>query len=578
MENKRNIMMFEFLPNEILIACFEYLNALHIFHSFDQLKYRFNELIRSIPLHVDFNHVSPSTLAEFYKTLSSNQHIKQQIYSLHLSNKDKCNNIGMLLSKFRLDEFFNLQGLTLTDVNTNNMSKLTPALSLLSQLSCFRLIESFHVETKEIISALPMSELRTLTVPLLISGLELTCELSMIIRLTIYQCHSDKLCEILDRASSLKYLTVQILSRDMGSPMKKGLSATNLKRLIIMDFQDKLDNLTMIFRQTPNLKSLTLNASFDKDQIDAHQWKELITNFLLYLNIFKFKFTCFYSKKNKTIEEKFKEFQSDFWCEQHHWYTEYSLSDNSSSIYTIPYISNTFKLEPHTKRHSTEMVNNINTFRNVNHLIIYPRTIAERCEYFFPHVNLLSLEHSTQFNRYADLKIEHIQHLKMIVNLSNIKHLNISNSYQFNKPFILKEILKQTPQLSSLDIYMNGLILLFADDELCKYMIKMITELNITHCSQTVLDRTDDRLNRFCKIFSNLEQLTCEVEEVNSVFVLIKNLRKLSRINLRPATGIFILRINTCIAKLQQTDVKIISEFKFANYGELSIWIIRDMH
>jgi hypothetical protein len=39
------IMKFEFLPNEMLMHFFEFLNASDIFHSFDQLNYRFSKLI-----------------------------------------------------------------------------------------------------------------------------------------------------------------------------------------------------------------------------------------------------------------------------------------------------------------------------------------------------------------------------------------------------------------------------------------------------------------------------------------------------------------------------------------------------
>jgi hypothetical protein len=61
------VMKFEFLPNEILIDCFGYLNALHIFHSFDQLNYRLNQLIRNIHRKIIFDR------------LLSNQEIKKQI-------------------------------------------------------------------------------------------------------------------------------------------------------------------------------------------------------------------------------------------------------------------------------------------------------------------------------------------------------------------------------------------------------------------------------------------------------------------------------------------------------------------
>jgi hypothetical protein len=55
-------MKFELLPNEILIECFKYLDALDIFYSFDQLNYRFNQLIRHISLYVNFQHVRKSML------------------------------------------------------------------------------------------------------------------------------------------------------------------------------------------------------------------------------------------------------------------------------------------------------------------------------------------------------------------------------------------------------------------------------------------------------------------------------------------------------------------------------------
>ena len=53
-------MKFELLPNEIFIECFQYLNTLDIFYSFDQLNYRFSILIRNIRLHLDFQEIKKS--------------------------------------------------------------------------------------------------------------------------------------------------------------------------------------------------------------------------------------------------------------------------------------------------------------------------------------------------------------------------------------------------------------------------------------------------------------------------------------------------------------------------------------
>ena len=111
------IMKLEFLPNEILFECFQYLNAVYIFHSFDQLNYRFNKLIRSIPLHLDFQNIHKLLFDQFCKQILSNPKIKAQVYSLHLSNdRSVCNKIHAFLSFLSLDQFPQLRSLTLTKV------------------------------------------------------------------------------------------------------------------------------------------------------------------------------------------------------------------------------------------------------------------------------------------------------------------------------------------------------------------------------------------------------------------------------------------------------------------------------
>ena len=68
----------EVLPNEILLRCFQYLHAYEIFYSFIQLNYRFNQLIKSIPLYVDFQNTSNKL---FFEQICDPV-IKNQIYSL----------------------------------------------------------------------------------------------------------------------------------------------------------------------------------------------------------------------------------------------------------------------------------------------------------------------------------------------------------------------------------------------------------------------------------------------------------------------------------------------------------------
>lgn len=81
------MIKFESLPNEILILCLEFLNTLEIFYSFNDLNNRFNQLIRHIPLYLNFQYVRKSIFNQFCTEILSDENIKKQIYSLHLSNE-----------------------------------------------------------------------------------------------------------------------------------------------------------------------------------------------------------------------------------------------------------------------------------------------------------------------------------------------------------------------------------------------------------------------------------------------------------------------------------------------------------
>jgi hypothetical protein len=57
MSESQSIMKFELLSNEIVIDCFEYLDIFDIFYSFNYLNDHFNQLIRTILLHLNFKYI-----------------------------------------------------------------------------------------------------------------------------------------------------------------------------------------------------------------------------------------------------------------------------------------------------------------------------------------------------------------------------------------------------------------------------------------------------------------------------------------------------------------------------------------
>jgi len=130
-------------------------------------------------------------------------------------------------------------------------------------------------------------------------------------------------------------------------------------------------------------------------------------------------------------------------------------------------------------------MSNTNTFDNITDLVIYPGAIKENCQYHFSNVISLELGDSSSFANDSLLDEKRIESLKMIVNLSSVKDLKIWPKCKLKTPSVLLEILKQAPQLSAISIDKDGFTSLFENDELCKYLNKMIKNLNIWDSSKS---------------------------------------------------------------------------------------------
>ncbi|CAF4204646.1 unnamed protein product, partial [Rotaria sordida] len=202
-------------------------------------------------------------------------------------------------------------------------------LPLVPKLCCIRL-NDHEIEADKLLSTVSMSKLRILAISRLDSILVSTHEILPIRNLTLSNCSLDELRQLFKYAPMLRYLNIENIHRNYRST-----------------YNDKFDELIELLKQTPNLKSLTISTDHKIDIIDAYQWEYLITSLLLHLHSFKFKFI--YSLEDDILHT-FKQFQSNFWLNKHHWYTEYKLEKDSALIYTIPYISNTYVLTPFTNR------------------------------------------------------------------------------------------------------------------------------------------------------------------------------------------------------------------------------------
>ncbi|CAF1479139.1 unnamed protein product, partial [Rotaria sordida] len=119
-----NISKFENLPNELIIECLEYLYIFDTFHSFNGLNDRLDKLIRTVPLHLNFILVNKKRLEHFCQHTLLYPEIREQIYSLHLSNENRCDQIETFLAHISLNTLNNLHTLILTHIDKENLIQL----------------------------------------------------------------------------------------------------------------------------------------------------------------------------------------------------------------------------------------------------------------------------------------------------------------------------------------------------------------------------------------------------------------------------------------------------------------------
>ncbi len=524
-------MTFELLPNEILIECFEYLNAIDIFYSFDFLNSRFYNLIRNIPLYLNIEHVKKSMLIQFCIKIS-NLEMKKQIMSLKLSKKNMCNVIETFFSFVSLDELSQLRSLTLIDVDKEKVSQISSMLPLLTNLHYFRISDSSS-DINNILNSLPTSTIETLSIPRLAVDLTLIHKFTSLINLIVFNCCIEALCYFFKYSPNLQNLSVDY-NYQYGNIIFDELRLTtehavHLKRLVIKRFEGKFELLEPLLKRTPNLKFFMISADYNNNIVDAWRWQNLITTSLPSLKIFKFIFSFRSENKDSDVLDKFQQFQNDFWLQQNHWYTECTSTKKEAFIYTIPYILNKYEITPYTKRYCNESINDVNTFANVIDLTLSLGTITNSSQYHFANVKSLKLKNARGDEIYPCLllKAKHMLYLKTIVSLCHLNHLDVSLGCELESSSLMLQLLKEAPYLSSLKINRNTLFSLFDNRELCECLNKMIKKLDITESYNYIFVNFHE-IDRLCQIFSNMENFSCNIGRVQDLQVILNQLSKLS--------------------------------------------------
>ena len=558
-----NTFKMERLPNELLIECFKYLDGLHIFQSFDGLNTRLSILIRRIPLYIDFRTISTSNLRDICMKLISSSDINKQIYSLKLTSNNPFQK-QLLEHEFN---FIHLRSLSFIDLD---QSKLNINFSKLSHLHCYH-----QFRMNKILSALPVSQIRILTLQELNSSHNFSTILSSITNLRICKCNDDIIHDILTYGTKLIYLRLDIVHSNVLKrksmttlrDLQQNHPSTSLKQLKIIGFSSDFETLTNLLKRTINLEILTLVYYHDDKLFRVNDWQYFIHSTLIKLK--KFNFICKYINtiEHKQIRQVFQQFQNDFWLNEYKWYTECTLSNDFSTIYTIPYIHNSYTLESFSDQFFNSTIDRRNIYANVNYVKFNADIITNQYAYYFPYVKTLSIDNCCLNRNYFDL-------LKTIVNLTNLNELHILSKCQLDDSSILLDIVKQSSNLSMLNIDSRMLRLLFVNHELCKYLSKIIRKLTLIAACDA--NEEFDQMNKFWQTFENLEELDCTIEKRQSIRLILESLPRLSHLNIRLKTARIVKDLETFtkeIATKLGVNIFIESEADFRVC--LDVWIAR---
>ncbi|CAF0927967.1 unnamed protein product [Adineta steineri] len=512
-------MKFDQLPNEILIECFEYLNTFDIFYSFDQLNYRFNKLIRNILLKLNLSEENQKLFRELFYELTINSQLRNQIISLQISKT--CNEF---FSLFSLTDFSRLQLLTLIDLDhINNEEKHSILLSLSNFYNGYP--NDLKYETCEILSNLLLSKIQI--------KFSLNHKIILITSLTIKRCYFNDVYQLFKYVPMLNYLYIERFNsvRDRRNEINHiSVCAFYFKQFIVYYSEVDFEIFEFLLKQTPNLEILTIDNSFVVNMIDDKRWQNLIQSSLHHLKIFKFQ-SIVWTKQNISLGK----FQNDFWPKYHHWDVICVVNKTDTTFFTIPYRNNKFELDSETKISGNTLINKLKIFKYVTELFIDILN-ANFHDYYFENVKSLKiykvLNYSKKIYIHHKQKEKFFESLPVIVNLSNLKHLDIIRIGDIISSTDLLTILKKARKLSSLEMQKSSLISFLINDELCQYLNEMIKILIIDKYSDDKFIEFH-QLNKFCQVFSNIEQLQCSISHTSTFLYILNHMTKLKDLEIR---------------------------------------------
>jgi hypothetical protein len=355
-------MNLESLANELLLDLFDFLSTAHLLRAFNGLNSRFNTLISHFiraSRRIDCRSMSKGQL-DFVcqKHLPS---IAHRIISLSLSDDDETpQQIDRFLSHgLKLDQFIHLRSLSFYHFRSEEIMKnIMISWCHLHHLTHLKFSECyFRYKANDVLhmvnSIWSLSKLTHCHLDITFrwrpSFVAPTVTSSSLESLFIQgiDCQLNDLTRLFQHTTRLRHLCTNISTYSRNVLLPLSVSTIISLELEFFSSGNSVHDIINLLRIMHNLRQLTVEIL--DIYIDGHQWKEIITNYLPKLKVFRLKMEFYFRDRMNTkqrVDQLLKSFQTCFWLEERQWFIRCHYHPKNASnyvcLYTLPYIFDSF--------------------------------------------------------------------------------------------------------------------------------------------------------------------------------------------------------------------------------------------
>ncbi|CAF1304983.1 unnamed protein product [Adineta steineri] len=345
-------MKLEYLPNEIILEIFDYLNAIHLIHAFHNVNLRLNKLLDTSfqSYCLDFRSIS-----KYGFNIICQQHLPSiidKVSSLHLADDDETPNLPKILLSniFTLSRFTHLKALSLYSIQSLDL--LNEIILQCHYITHLKLIQCFY-ENKEcqlINNIWSLPKLIDCHIDgIMLKGIcfsELSIKSLSIKYLSIKNiiCNIPYLSSVFQQTPCLQRLCTTIACTEK---IEKLPDSIPLLTKLTLSYHGSILSMRNIFQQMCNLHTLTINTSYLLS--DGSEWENILVDYLPKLKYFRLKMSFQLPESNNldiTVDELLNTFRTDFWIKKHQWFVrcDWNTSDpfNNAILYTLPYLFDDF--------------------------------------------------------------------------------------------------------------------------------------------------------------------------------------------------------------------------------------------